>query len=277
MRWGRVRSLAACAAAVEHAELVVFKDRSSGASYDSSLDYFASPQEVTDRGYVALAETVIELYGGIDGTATVVGPFANHYAGPANHADGMARGVRIAAREWSTGPNSIATDLKDAFDAAEDQSRASEYSITTQTTVALCEGCEIIERVSGAAVPGSLLRHTVRYDRQNRLRRVYDAAELVLVFIMLALTIHFSGGVNSAPYGTPVLELVEKVGMPCCAVCHSPTAEAPLLIDCAYSNSNYSVPTGGASSASCAGRPRRTASSVSGAAAALEISGRSSA
>ena len=90
--------------------------------------------------------------------------------------------------------------------------------------------------------PGALLRHSVRYDRRGVLQRVYDAAELVLAFIMLALTIHFSGGVNSLPYGTPVLELVEEVGMPWCAVWHSPTAEAPLLTDCAYSNSNYSVP-----------------------------------
>ena len=140
--------LAACAAAVEHAELVVFKDRSSGARYGSSLDYFASPYaaETREQGFVPLAETVIELYGGIDETATVVGPFANHYAGGANHEDGLARGIRIAARDWSTGPNSIATDLEDAFDAAEDQSRASEYSITTQTTVALCEDLEIIDR-----------------------------------------------------------------------------------------------------------------------------------
>ena len=271
--------LAACAAAVEHPELEVFKDRSSGARYGSSLDYFASPYaaETREQGFVPLAETVIELYGGIDETATVVGPFANHYAGPANHADGVARGVRLAAREWSTGPNSIATDLEDLFDAAKDQSRASEYSVTGQTTVALCEDCEIIERSGGAFYAGSLLRHSVRYDRLNRLQMVYDAAELVVAFIMLALAIHFSGGVDSAPYGTPVFDLVHNGYMPCCAVCHSPTAEAPLLIDCAYSNSNYSVPTGGASSASCAGRPRRTASSVSGAAAALEISGRSSA
>ena len=269
--------LAACAAAVEHPELELFKDRGSGAKYESALNYFASSHEDLDGGYVPLAETVIQLYGGIDETATVVGPFANHYAGGANHEDGLARGIRIAARDWSTGPNSIATDLEDAFDAAEDQSRASEYSITTQTTVALCEDYEIIDRVAGAAVPGSFLRHLVRYDRRGIQRRLYDAAEAVLVLIILALTIHFSGGVDSAPYGTPVLELVEKVGMPCRAACHSPTAEAPLLIDCAYSNSNYSVPTGGASSASCAGRPRRSASSVSGAAAALEISGRSSA
>ena len=277
MRWGRVLLLAACAAAVEHPEPEVFKDRSSGARYGSSLDYFASPKEVLEEGFVPPAETVLELYGGIDETATVVGPFVNHYVGPANHADGMMRGIRIAARDWSTGANSIGTDLEDAFDAAEDQSRASEYSTTTQTTVALCEDLEIIDRVAGAAVPGSLLQELVRYDREGRLRYVYDAAEAVLVLIILALTIHFSGGANSAPYGTPVFDLVHNGYMPCCAVCHSPTAEAPLLIDCAYSNSNYSVPTGGASSASCAGRPRRTASSVSGAAAALEISGRSSA
>ena len=245
MRCGRVLLLAACASAVEHPELEVIKDTSGGFHYESSLDYFASPKEGLDHGFVPLAETVLELYGGIDETATAVGPLVNHYAGTANHADGTARGIRLAHREWSTGPNSIGTDLDDAFDAAKDQSRASEYSITTQTTVALLEDYEIIDTVrgtGGAVAPGALLRHSVRYDRRGVLQRVYDAAELVLAFIMLALTIHFSGGVNSLPYGTPVLELVEEVGMPWCAVWHSPTAEAPLLTDCAYSNSNYSVP-----------------------------------
>ena len=112
--------LAACAAAVKHAELVVFKDTSGGSSYQGSLDYFWSEIEGRDLGFVAPAETVLELYGGIDDTATVVGPFVNHYVSAANHADGVERGIRIAARDWSTGVMSIATDLEDAFDAAED-------------------------------------------------------------------------------------------------------------------------------------------------------------
>ena len=139
MRCGRVLLLAACASAVEHPELEVIKDTSGGFHYESSLDYFASPKEGLDHGFVPLAETVLELYGGIDETATAVGPLVNHYAGTANHADGTARGIRLAHREWSTGPNSIGTDLDDAFDAATTKWRWAARGAVRR--VAVCGGC----------------------------------------------------------------------------------------------------------------------------------------
>ena len=167
-------------------EVVVVRNAINGANYWGSTEYF-----VRRNGAESLCDKLIETYGGIANACVVIEPVVNLLISATRFTDTLLRGTTTMARDFSCGPNSLNTDCADVLARAEDQSRASEFSLEAQTTLAALMDWEIMDIVDGVPVAGALLRKVVHRDTLGRLKHVFDGPEVLVGMMMLGLVCYF--------------------------------------------------------------------------------------